>query len=230
MDIISVIFTAAMYVLLALGMQTIAKRRGIPLAWLAWVPVASVWVLGAIADDYRARMGKCSNMRMIVTGLVLVSLVLAVVVLSVIYQSVFLPVADAVSFEELMQVYSGASDSVGHMYDSVQQDAMAQLEARLEEVLTDDMVAQMDAALMPVVALSLVMGLCALAAAVLEYLCWYWLFASCVPAYKMIFFVVSVLFGTQAVFVFMCRDKDLGLPSQNAQLPAGNDEPPAWQN
>lgn len=230
MDIISVIFTAAMYVLLALGMQTIAKRRGIPLAWLAWVPVASVWVLGAIADDYRARMGKRSNMRMIVTGLVLVSLVLAVVVLSVIYQSVFLPIADAVSFEELMQVYSGASDSVGHMYDSVQQDAMAQLEARLEEVLTDDMVAQMDAALMPVVALSLVMGLSALAAAVLEYLCWYWLFASCVPAYKMIFFVVSVLFGTQAVFVFMCRDKDLGLPSQNAQLPAGSDEPPAWQN
>ncbi len=230
MNFLSILFSVAMYALMALGLQTIAKRRGIAMAWLAWVPVVSVWILGAIADDYRSRLGKRSNMRMLTTGLVLLSLVLAILVLTMVYQTIFVPIAEEVSFEELMQVYAGGTDSVDHMFDSAQEDAMAQLEARLEEVLTDDMVAQMDAALLPTLALSLIMGLSALAAVVLEYLCWYWIFASCVPAYKFIFFAVSVLFGTQAIFVFMCRDKDLGLPPQNAALPRANDDPPAWQN
>ncbi len=228
MDLFSVIFSVAMYALLAFGLQTIAKRRGIALAWLAWVPVVSVWVLGAIVDDYRARLGKRSNMRLLLTVLVVATLLLAIVVISTIYQNIFLPIAEEISFTELMQIYGGSTDSVGHMYDSAQEDAMAQLEARLNEVLTDDMVAQMDAILGPVLAMSLVMGLAALVLAALEYLCWYWLFASCVPAYKFIFFVVSVLFGTQAIFVFMCRDKDLGLPPKTEALPQGNDAPPAW--
>ena len=228
MDVFSILFTVGMYVLMALGMYTIAKRRGIPMAWLAWVPVVSVWILGAIADDYRARLGKRSNMRMLVTCLVLVSLILAVVVLVMIWQNMFVPIADAVSFEELMQVYGGGSDSVSHMYDTAREEAMAQLEARLDAALTDEMVEQMDAALVPTMALTLIMALTALAALALEYLCWYWLFASCVPAYKLIFFVVSLLFGTQAIFVFMCRDKDLGLPPKTEALPQGNDAPPAW--
>ncbi|MBQ8670270.1 MAG: hypothetical protein IJ508_03390, partial [Oscillospiraceae bacterium] len=50
--------TAAVYVLQALSLQTMAKRRGIANAWLAWVPVGSSWLLGAIADDINARQGK----------------------------------------------------------------------------------------------------------------------------------------------------------------------------
>lgn len=46
------------YVLQALALQTMAKRRGIANAWLAWVPVGSSWLLGAIADDINARRGK----------------------------------------------------------------------------------------------------------------------------------------------------------------------------
>ena len=43
----------AAYVLQALGLYTIAKRRGISNPWLAWVPVAWVWVLGSISDQFR---------------------------------------------------------------------------------------------------------------------------------------------------------------------------------
>ena len=50
--------TAAVYVLQALSLQTMAKRRGIANAWLAWVPVGSSWLLGAIADDINLRQGK----------------------------------------------------------------------------------------------------------------------------------------------------------------------------
>lgn len=41
------------YVLLALSLYTIAKRRGIANPWLAWIPVAQIWVLGSISDQFR---------------------------------------------------------------------------------------------------------------------------------------------------------------------------------
>ena len=41
------------YVLLAWGLFTIAKRRGINKPWLAWIPVVNVWMLGCISDQYR---------------------------------------------------------------------------------------------------------------------------------------------------------------------------------
>lgn len=43
----------ATYILTALGLYTIAKRRGIDKAWLAWIPIANVWTLGCISDQYR---------------------------------------------------------------------------------------------------------------------------------------------------------------------------------
>jgi len=46
------------YVLQALALQTMAKRRGMDNTWLAWVPVGSSWLLGAMADDINARQGK----------------------------------------------------------------------------------------------------------------------------------------------------------------------------
>ncbi|MBQ7255465.1 MAG: hypothetical protein IJS31_04370 [Oscillospiraceae bacterium] len=44
------VLAIVMYILLAYGMYTIAKRRGIKAPWLAWVPIADLWTLGAIAD------------------------------------------------------------------------------------------------------------------------------------------------------------------------------------
>ena len=43
----------AAYVLSSLALYTIAKRRGLNHAWLSWIPVANVWILGSIADQYR---------------------------------------------------------------------------------------------------------------------------------------------------------------------------------
>ena len=42
-----------MYVLSALGLYTIAKRRAINKAWLAWIPVVNCWLIGCISDQYR---------------------------------------------------------------------------------------------------------------------------------------------------------------------------------
>ena len=43
----------ATYVLSALGLYTIAKRRGLNHPWLAWIPVASAWIVGSLSDQYR---------------------------------------------------------------------------------------------------------------------------------------------------------------------------------
>ena len=50
---ISSIWGIAMYVLTALGLYTIAKRRAIRNAWLAWIPVVNCWMVGCISDQYR---------------------------------------------------------------------------------------------------------------------------------------------------------------------------------
>lgn len=46
-------FSVVMYVLNAVGLYRIAKRRGIHHAWLAWVPIGSNWLLGSISDHYQ---------------------------------------------------------------------------------------------------------------------------------------------------------------------------------
>lgn len=46
-------FAVVTYVLNAVGMYRIAKRRGIHHAWLAWIPIGSEWLLGSIADHYQ---------------------------------------------------------------------------------------------------------------------------------------------------------------------------------
>ena len=43
----------AAYVLRSIGLYAIAKRRGIANPWLAWIPVAWVWVLGSVSDQFR---------------------------------------------------------------------------------------------------------------------------------------------------------------------------------
>lgn len=41
-----------LYVLYALSLYTLANSRGLKSAWLSWVPVANIWVLGSLSDQY----------------------------------------------------------------------------------------------------------------------------------------------------------------------------------
>ena len=43
----------ALYVLRSWGLFVMAERRGIRKAWMAWVPVLNLWVLGSLSDQYR---------------------------------------------------------------------------------------------------------------------------------------------------------------------------------
>ena len=47
------LLAVASYVLTALALYTVARRRGLKSPWLAWIPVASCWLLGSLSDQYR---------------------------------------------------------------------------------------------------------------------------------------------------------------------------------
>ncbi len=54
--LVCVVLTVVVYVLQSLALYTIAKRRGIEHAWMAWVPFVCNYMLGKIADEYNERV------------------------------------------------------------------------------------------------------------------------------------------------------------------------------
>lgn len=57
--LINAVFYFLPHILMAISLFSIARRRGLPHPWVAWVPFANYWTLGCIADDYRElKMGR----------------------------------------------------------------------------------------------------------------------------------------------------------------------------
>ncbi len=76
--IIAAVISLVMYIFRAVGLHTMAKRRGIKHAWLAWIPVGDYWLLGCIADQYRyVAKGEVKNRRAILLALALAGTVLS---------------------------------------------------------------------------------------------------------------------------------------------------------
>ena len=65
MAIIGLLF----YILRAVGLMGIAKRRGFPNSWLAWIPFANAYLFGKVADDISYRNGQIKAFRKILLSL-----------------------------------------------------------------------------------------------------------------------------------------------------------------
>ena len=66
-------WSLAVYILHALGLYSIADRRGIRHAWLAWIPLGNIWILGSISDQYQyVAKGKIKNRRRVLLALSIV--------------------------------------------------------------------------------------------------------------------------------------------------------------
>ena len=60
----------------------------------------------------------------------------------------------------------------------------------------------------------------AIASAVLSYMALYDIYTSCDPANNTVYLVLSILFGfTQAIFLFLCRNRDDGMPPRRDTQP-----------
>lgn len=78
----STLLSVLTYVLTALGLYTMASRRGIRKPWLAWIPVIDVWILGSLSDQYRYVVrGEIRSKRKWLLGLGIAEAVMAVAML-----------------------------------------------------------------------------------------------------------------------------------------------------
>ena len=74
----------AAYVLTALALYTLAKRRGIDNAWFSWVPVLKLWIIGSLSDQYRYVVkGQVKSKRKVLVVLSIISMVLTVAIVIV---------------------------------------------------------------------------------------------------------------------------------------------------
>lgn len=63
-------YSIFVYILNSVGMYSIAKRRGIHHAWLAWIPIGNVWILGCVSDQYQYVVkGRNRSRRKLLLGL-----------------------------------------------------------------------------------------------------------------------------------------------------------------
>lgn len=75
----------ASYVLTALALYTLARRRGIKNAWLSWIPVVNCWIIGSLSDQYRYVVkGEVKNKRKTLLILNIINAVLAVAMVVVV--------------------------------------------------------------------------------------------------------------------------------------------------
>lgn len=66
----------ACYVLQALSLYSLAKRREINKPWLAWIPLANAWILGSLSDQYQYVVKrKVQSRRKVMLGLSIASCV-----------------------------------------------------------------------------------------------------------------------------------------------------------
>ena len=179
MGIPAFVIQIAAYVLSSLALYTIAKRRGLNHAWLSWIPVANVWILGSIADQYRyVARGEIKSKRKVLLTLNIISAVLTAVMVCLCIGAV-------------VGAFSGAI--MGRPEDVILQNLLSTLAGMLGLIVP-------------------ILGV-AIAAAIIRYMALYDLYSSCDPDNKTVFLVIGILFGiTEPVFLFLCRNKDLGMP------------------
>lgn len=60
------------YIFQSIALTRVGRRRGIKRAWLIWIPIANSWALGALADEYDARLGLKRRFRVLLLVVLLV--------------------------------------------------------------------------------------------------------------------------------------------------------------
>lgn len=103
-------FVVVAYVLEGKALSAIARRRGIEKPWLAWVPVGSSWLLGAISDQYRyVAHGQIRNRRKLLPWLIgaLYAAITVLLTMVVIWMVASISAAVASGEEAFLSAYFG---------------------------------------------------------------------------------------------------------------------------
>ena len=82
----TMLFGLAGYVLSAVAVYSISRRRGLNKPWLAWIPVVNVWLLGSLSDQYQYVVNRRNHAKrklLLVLGIVMNLLTVVVAVLAI---------------------------------------------------------------------------------------------------------------------------------------------------
>lgn len=86
---VMLLYAIFVYILNAVGLHTMAKRRGINHPWLAWLPIGNTWILGSISDQYQyVAKGKNRSRRKLLLGLQ-IGTIAAVILFYILYFVLF---------------------------------------------------------------------------------------------------------------------------------------------
>ena len=183
LDIGAALMAIAAYVFMSIGLYAIAKKRCIRHPWLAWIPVANMWLLGCISDQYRyvtKNQERSRRKRMLTLAIIQFADLLLLVVTGVAwYFKLKAWAIMGMPAEGIMQIF-----------------------------------------VMSCVLLLLTLPLLVVAIWLLveRFCACYDLFSSCNPENKTMFTVLSILAAFMgydilgAIFVFICRNKEEGMP------------------
>jgi len=83
----SMLLSIGSYVLTALAIYTLSRRRGLRNPWLAWIPVANCWLLGSLSDQYRYLVrgeNKSRRKWLLILNILMCVLTAAVVILAIV--------------------------------------------------------------------------------------------------------------------------------------------------
>ena len=203
------LFYAACYILLSLGLYTLAKRRYIDRPWLAWLPIGNLWILGCLADQYRKvvqdKKDVNSKDRLFWSSVVAAALLVAVIVLVAVGLSYITEKAPimSVSTEALEELETLSGDQLSEAYLKL----MAQMVASNEDVARTVTVG-----LIGLSVLLVAYAVAVVCLAVEQYKALYFLYTSSLPKHAVWFLVVSIVLSVEAIFVFVCRKQNQGMP------------------
>ena len=194
--IVIVLLAIVLYVIKSLGLYTIAKRRGIGCAWLAWLPVGCEWITGSIADQYRkVTRGKATIRRFIIVAVAIAGIALSAFTTSGLNENL----------AELQELAEYAESFDQYMYE---EDVMYIFE-QLGELLSGFAL---------YAALSAVLSFIS---KVYWHVCAGDVFASCCPNNATMMLVLSICLPVLEPFFFFCnKEKDAGMiPVNQPQQP-----------
>ena len=130
----SLAFGIAVYVLTALAFYTVADRRGLKNPWLAWIPVANLWLLGSISDQYRYVVkGEFKSKRKILLVLGIASMVVGMVIFGLITSLAITGISGAmggISEEQMVSQLMGRAIGMVGLFVPMMGIAIAQMVIR----------------------------------------------------------------------------------------------------
>lgn len=204
------------YVLQALALYTIAKRRGISKPWLAWIPLVNVWILGSISDQYQYVVKRqVKNKRKALLGLnIAISALAFVIIVGFVWLLIKLVMLG-------ITMDFGWIDNGNPVSDIPWELVSNEIGALLLLAFSA----------LPLMVLSIVH-------AVFSYMALYDVFRSCDPNNSTLFLILSlvgnvVVEGAYSIFLILCKDKDLGMPPRKEEpvaIPVSPVERDPWEN